>query len=290
MTGTPTNSVLDVEGPYSRHRQTQRNPSQVISDLSRYRESAREHERVNDLLSLIPSVGRSVLDAGARDGHVSRLLKDRFQMVVALDLAPPALDDPDITSVQGDITALPFDDDCFDAVLCAEVLEHIPSNLVERACNELSRVARDVVVIGVPYRQDLRCGRTTCRMCGRENPPWGHVNSFDERKLVALFPHMVAGRMSYVGETSAYTNELSARLLRYAGNPYGTYDQDESCVHCGSALRPPSSRTVLQRCATRAAIAVMTLQQRLGPSHPNWIHTRFDKSIRRERDVTVDRS
>ena len=43
--------------------------------------------------------------------------------------------------VQGDITALEFPTDFFDIVVCTEVLEHIPSDKLARACPELSRVA-----------------------------------------------------------------------------------------------------------------------------------------------------
>ena len=51
----------------------------------------------------------------------------------------------------------------------------------------ISRVARHAIVVGVPYRQDLRVGRTTCAACRGTNPPWGHVNSFDENRLKQHF-------------------------------------------------------------------------------------------------------
>ena len=63
---------------------------------------------------------------------------------------------------------LPFPDAAFDMVTCAEVIEHIPSPALERACREMARVARRYVLVGVPYRQDLRHGRTTCAACGKE--------------------------------------------------------------------------------------------------------------------------
>ncbi len=36
------------------------------------------------------------------------------------------IDHPRVEAVQGDVTALQFADNEFDAILCAEVLEHIP--------------------------------------------------------------------------------------------------------------------------------------------------------------------
>ena len=64
-----------------------------------------------------------------------------------------------------DVTQLTFEDMSFDALMSLEVLEHVPA--VERACKEIARVARHEVVIGVPYKQDTRLGRTKCSNCGK---------------------------------------------------------------------------------------------------------------------------
>ena len=47
-------------------------------------------------------------------------------------------------------TALPFDDGAFDAVVCLDVLEHIPAELRQQAVSEMARVCSGVVVIGCP--------------------------------------------------------------------------------------------------------------------------------------------
>lgn len=51
-------------------------------DLSAYRASTSERERTNDLLRLMPNSGDIALDVGARDGHFSRLLAERFATVL----------------------------------------------------------------------------------------------------------------------------------------------------------------------------------------------------------------
>src|SRR5947208_8764132 len=149
-----------------------------MSDLEKYRASESERARTDDLLRLIPKNRRSRLDIGARDGQFSRLFTQYFDEVTALDLERPTFEIPGVVTVAGNATRLDYPDDAFDCVFCAEVLEHIPA--IDQACRELARVARYEIVIGVPYRQDIRLGRTTCRSCGKSNPPWGHVNSFDE--------------------------------------------------------------------------------------------------------------
>lgn len=241
-------------------------------DLTEYRNSASEKSRVSDLMSLLPEGGNSVLDIGARDGFISRLLADHFSMVTALDLEQPSIEHERIQCVKGDITALLFADDSFTLVFCAEVLEHIPTHLLETACRELARVAKEYLLIGVPYKQDIRVGRTTCGSCGKVSPPWGHVNTFDENRLSELFPGFTVAKQSFVGETAAKTNPLSCALMDKAGNPYGTYSQEESCSHCGANLTSPPERNLLQKVLTKAAFIGMSAQRPFLTPHPNWIH------------------
>jgi ubiquinone/menaquinone biosynthesis C-methylase UbiE len=154
-------------------------------------------------MAIVPKKLSTVLDVGARDGHFSRLLTEHFESVTALDLTVPQIDVEGVRSIQGDVTDLQFPDNNFDVVLCAEVLEHVPA--LQQACSEIARVARHAVVIGVPYRQDTRLDRTTCNHCGKTNPPWGHVNTFDEYKIRRLFPRCSPAKTSFVGSTSDRT-------------------------------------------------------------------------------------
>lgn len=241
-------------------------------DLTDYRNSESEQARISDLMRLTPAGGTSALDIGARDGYLSKLLAQRFERVTALDLTKPIFEFPRVQCVQGDITALQLADASFDLVFCAEVLEHIPPMMLETACRELARVAKTHVLIGVPYKQDIRLGRTTCANCGGINPPWGHVNSFDEQRLAKLFPGFVIASQSLVGTSDAATNDVSTWLMDLAGNPYGTYVQDEPCVHCEHTLQSPPDRQLWQKVATKLAFACLGLQKPFLKTHGNWIH------------------
>lgn len=240
-----------------------------------YRNSPGEIARTRDLVAIVPKNLSTVLDVGARDGHFSKLLAEHFEIVTALDLTMPQFNFEGVRPIQGDVTRLQFPDESFDVVFCTEVLEHVPA--LEKACSEIVRVARRAVVIGVPYKQDTRLGRTTCNNCGETNPPWGHVNTFDEQRLRRLFSKCRAIRTSFVGATNDRANPLSAWLMDLAGNPWGVYDQDEPCIHCGERMSPPTSRSFAQKLIASLALRLNQLQSRFNPTRPNWIHMVFEK-------------
>ena len=247
-------------------------------DLTAYRNKEIEKARTDDLMALLPDNCRgTALDIGARDGWFSSLLAEKFDKVTALDLEKPSIIHTRIHCVKGDATDLNFDSGEFDLVFCAEVLEHITSKHLQKACTEIKRVANRYILIGGPFKQDIRIGRTKCYTCGKRNPPWGHVNSFDELKLKNLFSLCDVKKISFVGENNECTNSFSVLLMDFAGNPYGTYHQEEPCVHCGGKLRKLPQRNILQKVATRAAFYSKNIQQRFRSPHPNWIHILFEK-------------
>ena len=237
-----------------------------------YHEKGAERLRTSDLLALALHANGSALDIGARDGYHARLLADRFDKVTALDLTLPEIEDPRVECVAGDVTKLSFVDDSFDLVVCSEVLEHIEPSLLAVACSELARVTRGHLLIGVPYKQDTRVGRTTCVACGARNPPWGHVNRFDELRLRKLFAGLAFERIHLVGVNDDATNAFSSSLMDLAGNPYGTYGQDEPCVVCGAAIVEAPRQRLHHKVLAKAGFWALKATKPFKPEHPNWIH------------------
>ena len=245
-----------------------------------YQNTPDEQKRVADLMDLLPHGLDTVLDVGARDGFISKRLADRARRVTALDLELPVIDDPRITCVKGNATALDFDSDSFDLVFCAEVLEHIPGDSLAAACAELTRVSRRHVLVGVPYCQDLRLWRTTCHKCNGTNPPWAHVNAFDDSRLRGLFPGLDLVRQNFVSTAELGTNVVSAWLMDLAGNPYGTYVQDEGCVHCGAQLVAPARPRPMQRVLSKLALSIRKAVNLTRRPHANWVHLLMVKPAR----------
>ncbi len=83
-----------------------------------------------------------------------------------------------------DITGLPFGDDCFDLVICSEVLEHIPDELA--AIHEVIRVLKPGgnLVVSVPrYFPERICWALSDTYSHTEG---GHIRIYRKKRLVDL--------------------------------------------------------------------------------------------------------
>lgn len=89
---------------------------------------------------------RSLLEIGPGDRTVSETLKKRGISVTTADIAEDILPE-----VRASIIELPFGDNSFDAVLAAEVLEHIRFEDVPRALQEIYRVTKSFALVGLPH-------------------------------------------------------------------------------------------------------------------------------------------
>jgi ubiquinone/menaquinone biosynthesis C-methylase UbiE len=92
-------------------------------------------------------LGDDVLEVGPGFGATTRILAQRLPKLTALELDDgyckrlrKAVGDK-VEVVQGDATALPFEDGRFSAVVCFTMLHHIPSaELQDQALHEIARV------------------------------------------------------------------------------------------------------------------------------------------------------
>ncbi len=129
----------------------------------------------------------------------------------------------------------------------------------------------------MPFDQDTRVARLTCGSCHRHNPPWGHVNSFTEARLIGLFPQLMPKTIKYAGQIKSGTNFISAMLNDFANNPWGTYTQEEPCIYCNKKFKGPAPRNALQKVATKIAFILNRIQDTFLRSKPVWIYVLFEK-------------
>lgn len=115
-----------------------------------------ERRRLLDrqLTGLLPGVA---LDIGAAGGGNTRVLRDRGWRSIALEYSAEGAEvasERGLVTLRADGTRLPFDDECLDAVVAFDVLEHIPDD--DAAVAEIRRVLRPggYALVAVPV--DMR--------------------------------------------------------------------------------------------------------------------------------------
>jgi SAM-dependent methyltransferase len=141
------------------------------------------------VLDLGCGAGRHAFEALRRGARVVALDTDRSElesvraMVAAMHEAGEVPAGGDAVCAAGDATAMPFGDGCFDVVIAAEVLEHIPAD--QAALREITRVLAPggTVAVTVPaWLPERICWRLSDDY---HNVPGGHIRIFTRRELEA---------------------------------------------------------------------------------------------------------
>ena len=141
----------------------------------------------------------TVLEVGSGGIGIGPYLKRK---VVGIDIHFEKPYHPLLTRVKGEATKLPFENESFDIVVSMDMLEHIPTKKRGDAVREIVRVAKSLVIIGVP--------------CGEEAQE-------DDRLLYNEYTGRLLQNYKYYDEQLAYglpkiltmTKYISRALLRF---------------------------------------------------------------------------
>ncbi|MBX3174968.1 MAG: methyltransferase domain-containing protein [Gemmatimonadaceae bacterium] len=139
------------------------------------------HRYLDRMGSLLDQCGaQNVLDAGCGEGYVQRGMTARGYRGrwTGVDLSPGAVRfardrAPHHEWRVEDLAKLRFESSTFDAVLCSQVLEHIPTP--DRVRDELARVTSRHLLVSVPFEPVFRglCALSIALGIGQDP---GHVN------------------------------------------------------------------------------------------------------------------
>jgi 2-polyprenyl-3-methyl-5-hydroxy-6-metoxy-1,4-benzoquinol methylase len=149
-----------------------------------------------DIAALVPPEARRVLDVGCGAGELGQLLRQRGHWVGGVELVPAvaaqaALHLDEVVCADIDSDALPWPPGSFDAVLCADVLEHLadPWGAVGRLVQLLA--PGGWLIASVPNVQNYRVirgllrGRWTYRPRGILDH--GHLRFFTREGIRDLY-------------------------------------------------------------------------------------------------------
>lgn len=102
--------------------------------------------------------GKLILDAAAGKGYIAKRLFafDNSRQITVSDIVLPGKKDrvEGISYVTASLTAMPFDDNSFDTVICTHALEHIKDE--KAALDELRRICRRKLIIVIPRQREYR--------------------------------------------------------------------------------------------------------------------------------------
>jgi SAM-dependent methyltransferase len=139
-------------------------------------------EKVRVFKEMIPGEVETIVDVGCGDGAITNAL-GRHWAVTGVDSSAAALEHVTTPAVLADARELPFEDASFDLAMTSQMLEHLDDAAYGAALGELGRVARDHVLISVPYREDLDMRMIRCPRCGLRQHVWGHMRRFTRESL-----------------------------------------------------------------------------------------------------------
>lgn len=106
--------------------------------------------------------GKTVLDIASGEGYGTAIMAEKAKSIIGMDVAENAIayakrkyaDIPNAQFELGDLTALPFDANTFDVIVCYETVEHVDDPIA--AINELQRVLKDtgLLIISTPNKEN----------------------------------------------------------------------------------------------------------------------------------------
>ncbi len=199
-----------------------------------------------------------VLEAGCGAGRVLRHYHGRGVAIVGLDFITSVLaaihrQDATIPLAAGDITALPFPDGAFSAVLAFGLFHGLEHNLRE-AVADTRRVLKRGGVLCASMRLDNMQNRITDRMAGRGAPPGR--KSFHKRNLTATeFQSLVSGAGFRV-EATDYVENMSF-LYKFSCLRHASQRVFRESEARGAGYRYNMAGNILQRGAMALAPAQM---------------------------------
>jgi SAM-dependent methyltransferase len=117
-----------------------------IRDQKNQQEKAQKIFFILQNFSDLPLDKMSCLDIGCSKGYIVQELPQLFRLVLGLDYDIKALQSISVETrqailfIHGDAMRLPFPDQSFEAIICSQVYEHVPSDLMLFA--EIERILK----------------------------------------------------------------------------------------------------------------------------------------------------
>jgi len=206
-------------------------------------------DKVKIILDIIPKQCSSIVDVGCGDGAITNVLVESYR-VIGIDISLEALKhlSAKVSRVLGSADSLPFKGKCADVVLCSELLEHLPEDGFFKAISEMKRISQKYILITVPNNEKLRRRYTKCNSCGFEFHIYGHLRSFNLRKLAQFFVGYNIRYYTLCGDLEGKSFDAISYLENKLANSYFSISTVSIlCPNCGGILDFSFESNLLQK-------------------------------------------
>lgn len=221
--------------------------------------------RIPRTISMIPRDVETVLEIGCGNGRLINQISDKYQ-TIGLDISQTALHFVKGGKVAGRCNVLPFLPRSADLVLCADVLEHLPEEMLRIAVDELKRVSKRYVMIGVPFKERFEGAYVKCTACAHIFNQFGHLRSFKCSTLDKLFPDLQLVDTEFVGEPRKYLNRfLMFTWQRIGGAYWMNAGRGILCPKCGHKQDSSTRQNVMQKSVSKCCFIANELLDRMIP-------------------------
>jgi len=166
-----------------------------------------DNVRIPKTISMIPQDVKTILEIGCGNGLLSNRIATQYE-VIGLDISKLALGFVKAKRVLASSDHVPLQNNSVDVVLCADVLEHLPDQVLVHTLSEIKRVSKKYILVGVPFRERFQTAYVKCNACGHVFNRYGHVHKFNCLKLDRLFHDWDPINTAFVGGPRKYYNSL----------------------------------------------------------------------------------
>jgi SAM-dependent methyltransferase len=192
-------------------------------------------ERTRIVLAMLPPGIRSLVDVGCGNGNLICAARATVP-AIGLDPSHRALSRFEGARICALGQELPLRTASIDLLCALEVLEHLDDETLRGCCAELSRVTQRWILLATPDREDPRRNSIRCPRCGLLFNRSHHLQSFDQERLLRLFPGFACADARHGGRpVRAYPSPLLWLRHRVARRYYkGPGETRSLCPGCGN--------------------------------------------------------
>jgi len=204
-----------------------------------YLKIPQERERLWEVINMIPTDVRSVLDVGCGNGvFINTLIKafpNKFNKIIGVDFSSEALRYVKTEKIYGNISNLPFENKSFDLVTSLEVLEHLSEDEFNKGILELQRVSKKYIIITVPNDQNLEELLVRCPKCYCWFNLYSHVRSFNKHSLCNLLEDFKRIEIKEIGPAEFHYHPLIIKFYHICKKP--SMPKIAICPQCGYQVK-----------------------------------------------------